>query len=41
MNKYKEDCTNIMKFCTLQTKMISEKSLKSKELKEDEKFLEE
>lgn len=41
MNKYKEDCTNIMKYCSLQGKLIQEKSLKSKELKEDEKFLEE
>lgn len=41
IHRYKEDCTAIMKFCTLQQKAIDGKVEKESKLRYDSQFLEE
>ena len=38
--KFRNDCTNIMKYCSMQKQLIADFSLRKRELREDEEFLE-
>ena len=40
IEKFRNDCTNIMKYCNMQKQLIADYKLRKRELVEDEEFLE-
>ena len=40
INKFRNDCTNVMKYCNMQKQLIADYTLRKRELREDEEFLE-
>jgi hypothetical protein len=40
INKYKNDCSNIMRYVNMQKQLIADYTLRKRELREDEEFLE-